>query len=116
MNSSTSQFKWRRVTCAGDDYAEVSLRFEKCDIGFEFVSEIDSSEMPDKRYIPSIEEAIAEAFELAGIDKRGYKVILETANDVRGEASPRGFQQCTIGAVVSYFGRDDLCPNPGLVT
>ncbi len=115
MKPSTSQFKWRRVTCKGDDFAEVSLRFEKCDIGFKFVSEVDSIELTDERCVPYIEEGIVEAFKLAEIDKNGYIVTLEKAKDVRGEASPYGFQQCTIGAVVSFLGREDLCPNPGLV-
>jgi len=115
MKSSTSQFKWRRVTCKGDDFVEVSLRFEKGDVGFKFVSEVECIELPDERYVPYIKEAIAEAFELAEIDKNGYIVTLEKAKDVRGEASPYGFQQCAIGAVVLFFGREDLCPNPGLV-
>lgn len=115
MSQSTSEYKWRRVTCKGDDFAEICLKFKKCDVGFKFVSNVSSSDLPDERYIPYIEEAISEAFDLAETEKSGYVVTLEKAIDVKGEASPYGFQQCTIGAVVSYLGREDLCPNPGLV-
>jgi len=115
MSKSISEYKWRRVTCRGDDFAKVILKFEKCDVGFKFVSNANSPDFPNEIILPYIEEAISEAFDLAEIDKSGYIITLENAIDVTGEASPHAFQQCTIGATLSFLGRKDLCPNPGFV-
>lgn len=115
MSNSISEYKWRRVTCKGDDFAKIRLRFEKCDIGFRFVSKVNFPDFLGDAFLPYIEEAISKAFDLAEVEKSGYIITLEQAIDVKGETSPHGFQQCTIGAVLSYLGRVDLCPNSGFV-
>ncbi len=110
-----ADFKFRRVTCRGDDYSCVEISVAPSAGEFSFNSLVAPDQFPDERYLPCIEQGVRDAFDKAELDPNAYSVTLETARDITGEASPAGFRACASGAVLKCLGKESLAPNPGLI-
>jgi len=117
LKSRIYTFKWRRVTCLGDDFAELGLSFKDSPESFEFITTNFDGDFSDayshEVYIKSIEKGIVEALNIAEVDISGLQVRLEFIKDFRDETTPMAFNQCAVGAVLLYLDRKDLCPDSG---
>ena len=108
-----SEYRIRRQTCRGIDYAEVRLEISTSQVGGVFYSNVPQHVFPDGRYLACIEKGVWAAFDSLNKDRQNYSVQLISATDLSGESAPASFQFCAEGAVCVYFGREDVAPSRG---
>ena len=108
-----SEYRIRRQSCRGIDYAEVKLKISPSQSGGVFYSNVPEHVFPDSRYLVCIEKGVLAAFDSLDKDRQKYSVQLISAKDLSGESAPAAFQFCAEGAVCVYFGREDAAPGRG---